>query len=138
MAHLMVSGETIICGELPHDENAGVNRSIGKHKRISSSDMELGCTDGHAPDSTKRRALVSITNQIDKGRSSRNSINKSLQKRATVRLTKSPSPKCKSPVQVSYNLSPIVYLKATLLNSLTFYSLYRHFNLAWVIFIFLQ
>lgn len=98
MAHLMVSSETVIVDH-PQDENAGENRSIGKHKRNSCSDMEVGCNDGQTLDSTKRRALASITNQLDKGRSSRNSTNKSLQKRSTAKSTK--SPKCsKSPTQV--------------------------------------
>ena len=97
MAHLMVSGETVVVDHL-QDENAAQNRSIGKHKRVDSSDMELGCGTGQAPDSTKRRALASITNQMDKGRSSRNS-GKSYHKRySTAKLTKSPSPKSTSQV----------------------------------------
>jgi len=119
MAHLMVSSETVVVDQL-QDENAVQNRSIGKHRRVDSSDMELGCGTGQAPDSTKRRALGSITNQIDKGRSSRNSTKSYYKRSSTTKLTKSPSPNSTSQVIID-NFMPVFehFLSC------------RSFNLAW-------
>lgn len=58
MAHLLVTSETVIT-----DQTEQENRSMGKHKR--GGDVGgLTCHEASVwPDNTKRRALVSITNQ---------------------------------------------------------------------------
>ena len=65
MAHLLVSSETVVIDQ-PQQENSGT-RSIGKHKRASHDDVGgLTCYEWPDPDSTKRQALASITNQPDR------------------------------------------------------------------------
>lgn len=66
MAHLLVTNETVI---IDQENVLSENRSIGKHKRGGHGDVGLTFLEGSVwsgPDVTKRRALVSITNQPNK------------------------------------------------------------------------
>lgn len=67
MAHLLVTSETLVVAQT---EQENENRSIGKHKRGGHGDVGgLACFEANegsawlGSDTTKRRALVSITNQ---------------------------------------------------------------------------
>lgn len=90
MAHLLVTHETII--DQTQQENEG--RSIGKHKRGSQSDVGgLTCFEGSVwpgSDATKRRALVSITNQPNRiSTNSNKPFNTAIQRKQTTFSTKS-------------------------------------------------
>ena len=90
MAHLLVTHETII--DQTQQENE--SRSIGKHKRGSHGDVGgLTCFEGSVwpgSDATKRRALVSITNQPNRiSTNSNKPFNAAIQRKQTTFSTKS-------------------------------------------------
>ena len=105
MAHLLVSSETVIIDHL-QDENVGECRSIGKHKRMGRDNVGLlRCSEGQAwpgEDNTKRRVLVSITNQPDKIMSTQSGkvFVKAVQRRQTKSKFSGPKYVSSSPIQV--------------------------------------